>query len=144
MKDVFEAKGFEKVIVFRIGPGEDILAAMQSRVDALGIHNAVILTGIGSARKYRFHVVASRGVPCTEAFPEGSEPLDITALTGYIMGGRIHAHITFSNQHVCFGGHLEPGSESLTFVIITLGLLPSELDVTGLDRLEPRSFDDLP
>ena len=144
MEDVFELDGFEKIVVLRIGPGEDLLEAMRAKVSQLGIGNAVILAGIGSARKYRFHVVSSRGVPCTEAFPEGDEALDITAITGYVLAGRIHAHITFSNQHTAFGGHLEPGCETLTFAVITLGILPSEMELTGLDRLEPRSFDDLP
>lgn len=144
MKDVFDVNGFERVVVFRVGPGKDILAEMQRQIKDLDISNAVILTGMGSARKYHYHVVASRGVPCTEAYPKGSDALDIVAMTGYVFGGRIHAHITFTTQHSALGGHLEPGCEALTFAIITLGVLPADIDISGLDRQEPRDFDDLP
>jgi len=32
-----------------------------------------------------------------------------------------------------FGGHLEPGTEVFTFAIVTVGVLPDNLDLTKLD-----------
>ena len=49
------------------------------------------------------------------------------------MDGRVHAHITLSDQNSMIGGHLEPGTKALTFFIITIGILPDDLDITKLD-----------
>ena len=54
--------------------------------------------------------------------------------TGQIMGGRVHAHLTFSDEEKAMGGHLEPGSHVLTFAIITLAELPDN-DLSRWDRV---------
>jgi predicted DNA-binding protein with PD1-like motif len=54
-------------------------------------------------------------------------------MNGYIMNGKIHAHMTLANPDKAFGGHLEPGTEVFTFAIVTVGVLPDDLDLTKLD-----------
>lgn len=122
--------------IIRIEPGNDILHGLEEAVKDEGIRNAVILAGIGSAASYRFHVVSSTDLPPTESFPDGRGAYDITSVTGYVMNGRIHAHITFSDDKKAFGGHLEPGCQTLTFVIITLGIINPELSIDHLDSLK--------
>ena len=113
---------------------EDILEAFQKAVKEQEIANAVILTGIGSAVSWHYHVVASPDLPPAEAFPKGEGAVDITAVTGYVFSGRIHAHITFSDDKIAFGGHLEPGCRILTFIVLTLGILDAGLELDHLDR----------
>ncbi len=50
------------------------------------------------------------------------------------MGGRVHAHLTFSDEERAMGGHLEPGSHVLTFAIVTLAELPDN-DLSRWDRV---------
>jgi predicted DNA-binding protein with PD1-like motif len=121
--------------IIKIGAGEDILRTFEKSVSDQGIENAVILTGIGSAAGWRYHVVASTDLPPQEAFPEGNGAVDISSLTGFVLNGRIHAHITFTDDKIAFGGHLETGCKALTFVIITLGVLDAKLKLDHLDRL---------
>ena len=59
--------------------------------------------------------------------------MDLIAVQGYIFNGRIHAHITLSDENSVAGGHLEPGTKALTFFILTIGVLPDELDIENFD-----------
>jgi uncharacterized protein len=44
-------------------------------------------------------------------------------VTGYVIEGRVHAHITIVNTERAFGGHLEPGTKVFTFAVVTLAEL---------------------
>ena len=59
--------------------------------------------------------------------------MDLIAVQGYILNGRVHAHITLADENSVVGGHLEPGTKALTFFIITIGVLPDDLDLENLD-----------
>jgi predicted DNA-binding protein with PD1-like motif len=60
-------------------------------------------------------------------------PADIAGMNGYILNGKLHAHITLANPDRAFGGHLEPGTTVFTFAIVTVGVLPDSLDIGRLD-----------
>ncbi len=94
----------------------------------------MILAGIGSVTDYHFHVVSDKNLPPAQEYPRASRALDLTTLQGYILNGRIHAHMTLSDENNAFGGHVEPGTKSLTFFIITLGILPEEVSIENFDN----------
>ncbi len=99
-----------------------------------GIKNAVILAAIGSVRNYQVHAVANRTFPSTDLFlTDPTAPADIIGMTGYILEGRIHAHITLSTGGRAFGGHLEPHTNVFTFAVVTLGILNTDADLSRLD-----------
>ena len=54
-------------------------------------------------------------------------------VNGYVIDGRVHAHITFSDDEKALGGHLEPGTKVFTFAIITLGVLEEDADLRMFD-----------
>ena len=127
--------GIEKICFVKMLNGEDVLTSLRAAVDREGIRNAVILSGIGSATTYHYHVVGDDRVPPLNVYCRSDEkairPLDIVSVAGYIVGGRVHAHISFSDEKTQFGGHLEEGCRVLTFCLITLGVLtddPGEVD----------------
>jgi hypothetical protein len=41
--------------------------------------------------------------------------------------------MTMTNHEHAFGGHLEPQTNVFTFAIVTLGVLPDNLDLSKLD-----------
>jgi predicted DNA-binding protein with PD1-like motif len=65
-------------------------------------------------------------------------PADLISMNGYIMNGRLHPHITLATPQNAFGGHLEPGTKVFTFAIVTVGVLPDELDLSKLDDKDYR------
>ncbi|MDR2729363.1 MAG: DNA-binding protein [Treponema sp.] len=121
--------------VVRFDPDMDLLLELRKYVSESKIKNAVILNGIGSSKSYSYHVVASPDLPPKEMYPKEEKPLDIISVQGFVLDGRVHAHIIFSDEKISFGGHLEEGVKLLTFAIITLGIIDDNADISKWDKL---------
>jgi hypothetical protein len=128
---------FKRIVVVRMKNQVDMLAGLRHAVARERIQNAVILSGAGSLVSYHVHVVSNTTVPATEAFIKGEGPFDLIATTGYVIDGRVHCHITFSNTEKALGGHLEPGTRVFTFAIVTLGVLE---DGASLKRMDDQTW----
>jgi predicted DNA-binding protein with PD1-like motif len=109
------------------------LEGLQQAVKDKKIKNAVILSGVGSVTSYRVHAVSNTTLPATLAYSEHAGPMDLIAVNGYVLGGRIHAHITMTDDKKAFGGHLHEGTKVFTFAIITLGTLEDNIDLSRFD-----------
>ncbi len=129
---------FQRVVVVRLKYQADLLAGIESIVRKEKIRNGVILSGIGSVRGYHFHTVSNRTFPSKNVFvrnPTG--PADLVSMNGYVIDGRVHAHIALANPDKAFGGHLEAGTEVFTFAVVTIGVLT---DKTGLGRVDDKTW----
>jgi predicted DNA-binding protein with PD1-like motif len=131
---------FDRILVLRMKFKTDLLTEMGKQVKAQHIKNAVILSGIGSVRGYRVHNVAGRDYPVPDMFVSApNTPADLIGMNGYIVNGNIHAHIIMAlgdNKATTVSGHLEKGTEVLTFAIVTLGVL--NIDLGRVDDLTYR------
>jgi uncharacterized protein len=125
----------KRILMVRINPGEDILLGLRQAIKEHGIQNAAILTGFGSVRQSHFHVVMSNDLPPAESYPKSAQSLDVVALGGMIIDGRVHAHIDFSDERNGFGGHLEEGCLALTFIVLVLADL-GEVKVSHWDTFK--------
>lgn len=130
-----ETTQFERIEVIRMAPGTDMLKGFKHAIEERDIKNAVILSGIGSVTDYHFHVVSDKNLPPAEEYPKASTPMDLTSVQGYIFNERVHAHITLADENSMVGGHLEPDTKALTFFIITLGILPDDVDISDYDSI---------
>jgi len=117
---ITKAAQAKRIIFVRLSNGEDILESLREAVKRENIKNAVILSGFGSVSTYHFHVVTTDALPPGEAYPKGVKALDVVGMSGAIIDGRVHAHITFTDDVTAMGGHMEPGCKVLTFIIATL------------------------
>ena len=129
-----EPARFGRMWSLRFDPDEDLLEGLQRATNELGVRDGAFLGGIGSLTSYHVHVVASTDLPPENAFMKGEGPFDILAITGLVLGGRVHAHLTFSDTEKAMGGHLEPGSHVLTFAMVTLAEL-LDTDMARWDRV---------
>lgn len=129
-----QSSKFDRIEIIRMKPGTDMLEGLKSVVKNENIKNAVILSGIGSVTDYHYHVVTDKNLPPAEEYPQASVAMDLTSVQGYILNGRVHAHITLADENSVVGGHLEPGTKALTFFIITIGVLPDSLNLGDLDN----------
>jgi predicted DNA-binding protein with PD1-like motif len=133
--DVFAIPGkFERIVILRFKYQADLLAGLERMVKEQKIQNAVILSAVGSVRGYHYHMVSNRTFPSKNVFvknPEGSA--DIIGMSGYVIDGRLHPHITLADPNHAFGGHLEPGTTVFTFAAVTLGVLEPGIDLKVLD-----------
>ena len=125
---------FERIVVLRFKYETDLLAGIEKMVREQKIRNAVILAGAGSVRNYHVHSVSNRTFPSKNIYvKDPTSPADIVSMNGYIINGRIHAHMTMTNENHAFGGHLEPGTNVFTFAIVTLGVFGDSVDLAKVD-----------
>ena len=125
---------FERVLVFRFKYDTDLLAGMENLVKQQKIRNGVILAGIGALRNYSIHHVNNRTLPdevMYEKDPTASS--DIVSMNGYIVDGKIHAHITLARQGKAIAGHLDPGNKVFIYAIVTIGVLPDSVDLSKFE-----------
>src|SRR5690348_11975466 len=133
---IVENTRLDRAALVRLNPGDDLLLGLRRAVAEAGIENGIILGGVGSLSRYHFHVVSSAALPPENAFVHGEGPFDILTVTGGILGGRIHAHVTFSDTKIAMGGHLEEGCTVLTFAIVSIAPVP-EVDLSAWDTVGP-------
>lgn len=133
--DVYAVAGhFDRVLVLRFKFDVDLLAGMDKMVKQEKVKNAVILSGAGSVRGYQVHQVSNRTFPSKNMFVQDpTAPADLIGMNGYVIDGKIHAHMTLANPDKAFGGHLEPGTKVFTFAIVTLGVMNEGVDFSHLD-----------
>lgn len=125
---------FDRIVVLRFKFGTDLLAGFEKIVKQQKIRNAVILSGAGSVRGYHLHQVSNRDFPSKNMFEKDANfPADLIGMNGYVIDGKIHAHMTLATPDHAFGGHLEPGTEVFTFGIVTLGVMKDGTDFSHLD-----------
>jgi predicted DNA-binding protein with PD1-like motif len=125
---------FDRVLVLRFKFDTDLLAGLEKMVKQEKIRNAVILSGAGSVRGYHIHQVSNRDFPSKNMLVKNpAEPADLISMNGYIMDGKIHAHVTLATPDKAIGGHLEPGTPVFTFAIVTVGILKDGADLSHLD-----------
>ena len=125
-----------RFVALRLDPGEDVLLSLRAAVEEQRIRNAAILSGVGSLDRYHFHVVRTTNMPPGNTFVRGEGPFDILTVTGLVVDGAVHAHITFSNTELAMGGHLEEGCRVLTFAVIVMAEA-LDVDLTSWDRSGP-------
>jgi predicted DNA-binding protein with PD1-like motif len=125
---------FQRIVILRFKYNTDLLAGLKKSVDEQKIKNGVILAAAGSVRGYQVHAVSNRTFPSRDLFVrDPTQPADVISMNGYVLNGRVHAHLTLSTGSRAFGGHLEPGTTVYTFVIVTLGQLNNDTDFSRLD-----------
>jgi predicted DNA-binding protein with PD1-like motif len=125
---------FERVLVFRFKYETDLLAGMEKMIKQEKVRNAVILSGIGSVKSYALHQVTNGTFPSKNMFVANpTAPADLIGMNGYIIDGRVHAHVTLATPDKAFGGHLEPGTKVFTFAVVTIGVMADEADFSRLD-----------
>jgi len=133
--DVYAINGkFDRIVVLRFKNETDLLEGIEKMVKQEKIKNAVILSGIGSVKSYALHQVSNTTFPSKNVIvinPTG--PADLVAMNGYVIDGKVHAHVTLTTPDKAFGGHLEPGTKVFTFGIVTLGVMAEGADFARLD-----------
>lgn len=132
--DVYAITGhFDRIVVLRFKYKADLLAGLEQMVKQQHIQNGVILAGAGSVRGYQVHQVSNRTMPSQDTYEKNpTQPADLVSMNGYVINGRVHAHMTLGTPDRTIAGHLEPGTEVFTFAIITIGVM-SDADLSRID-----------
>ena len=132
---------FQKVRVFRIKPGQELLGGIADYCREHNITSAVIIGIIGSVTRARLNFIMS--LPGNFESVDYTGPLEIVAAQGSVASKAgspiIHIHVQLSGKDICRGGHL---AEAIIFS--TAEVVIAELDYqlhrqsdsyTGLNEL---------
>ena len=130
----------KRVVLERLKYNTDLLEGLRQAVKDEKITNAVILSGVGSVTRFHVHAVSNTTLPAKLAYSEHAGPMDLIAVNGYVLGGRIHAHITMTDDQKALADTFtkEPPSSpsrslrwacSMTMPTSTASMIP-----TGDDR----------
>jgi len=125
---------FQRVLILRFKNQTDLLAGLDRMIQQNHVRNGVILSAFGSVTGYQVHQVSNRTFPAKDTFvADPTMPADIVTMSGYVLNGRVHPHISLATPDKGFGGHLESGTKVFTFAVVTVGVLPDGLDLSKLD-----------
>jgi predicted DNA-binding protein with PD1-like motif len=99
------ASHFDRIVVLRFKYKSDLLAGLEKMVKQEHIRNGVILAAMGSVRGYQVHQVSNRTFPSRDTFTKNpTGPADLVSMNGYVMNGRIHAHVTLGTPDKTIAG----------------------------------------
>ena len=105
----FGSLDIRKIHILRVDPGEDILASVEQFIADASLKQAIVLGGYGTMAAYHLHWVTHNRIPTDNLFRKGQGGIEILSMSGLVIDGQPHFHVTLSNPDGAFGGHLEPG-----------------------------------
>ena len=117
--------------VIRIDPGEDVLASCRKYCAEHGVRSAAVVCGYGTLAAWSLHWVTHNRIPTANQYAQGEGGIEILAMSGLVVGGEPHLHISLATRDAGFGGHVEEGT--VAYVLCEIVLL--ELDA-ALSRPE--------
>lgn len=128
---------FDRIVVIRLKNGANLLEGMRRAVKEQNIQNGVILSAIGSLRGYEVHQISNRELPSQDTFEKNPmQPADLVSMNGYVIDGRIHAHMTLATPDHVIAGHVEEGNEVYTYAIVTIGVMNG----TDLGKIDDKTY----
>jgi predicted DNA-binding protein with PD1-like motif len=128
---------FDRIVVIRLKYKANLLDGMTKIIEEQHIQNGVILSAVGSLRGYEIHTVSNRDMPSQNTYVKNpTQPVDLVSMNGYVINGRIHAHMTIATPDRVIAGHVEAGNEVFTFAVVTIGVMNG----TNLDKIDDKTY----
>jgi len=104
----FLAPGSGRILMIHLTKGEDLVTSIINACSEAGIETGVVLSGIGSLRRYHYHYIKDTEDIPTDVFEVIEGPLELVALQGLIFEGKPHLHGVVSQAGTqTYSGHFE-------------------------------------
>jgi len=131
-----------RVILLRLSPGRDLVEGLLEACGEMGLRCAVVLTGLGSLRRFSFVSAAlDPSSPCGVSYSppavvEG--PLELISVSGVVGQGEgegleAHLHCCASRGKEVWAGHAVEGGNP---ALITVELIVQEVLDAGMRRVQ--------
>ncbi len=109
-----QAPGIAEAIALRLDEGEDVQESVERLAQTLDIQAGAVISGIGTLKRARLHMVQTTGYPTKQAFLDLVGPIEVASIHGIIADREPHLHVTIADQAGrASAGHLEPGCVTL-------------------------------
>lgn len=109
-----------EAMVMEFYRGDKVLEGVEAQLKEMGIKDAIITSGIGSLQRLKIHLPSSLAEVTEDVYKEYEGPLEVCSLTGTVINGKCHVHISVMNGDKVVGGHMEYGCEVLYLIELTL------------------------
>ena len=116
-------EGLGRNIIINLKRGDLLLESIEDELKRYNIKNAIVTSAIGSLKKAVFHRVVGTGREPEDEFITVEKPMELASLQGIVVDGHPHFHMVISDLENTYTGHLEPGTEVLYLVEISLAEL---------------------
>jgi uncharacterized protein len=98
-----------RIHILRIDPGEDVLDTVKDFLKKTGLQQAIVMGGYGTLAAHSLHWVTHNRIPTENTFARGEGGIEILGMSGMVVDGQPHIHVTLSTQQGAYGGHMEQG-----------------------------------
>lgn len=101
-----------RVHILRIDPGEDILSSVKYFLGETNMRQAIVLGGYGTLAAHCLHWVTHNRIPTENVIASAEGGIEILGMSGLVVDGEPHIHVTLSTQQGAYGGHMEEGCKA--------------------------------
>ena len=101
-----------RVHILRIDPGEDILSSVKYFLGETKIRQAIVLGGYGTLAAHCLHWVTHNRIPTENVIASAEGGIEILGMSGLVVDGEPHIHVTLSTRQGAYGGHMEEGCKA--------------------------------
>ncbi len=127
----------DRIVVLRLKYDTDLLAGIEKMVKQEQIRNGVILAAIGSLRGYQIDQISNRDFPSKNTMESNpTSPAELVGMNGYIIGGRVHAHVTLATPEKAIAGHLQYNTHVFTSAIVTIAVMND----SNFNRIDDQTY----
>ena len=101
-----------RVHILRLDPGEDVLCAVKDFLGKTGIQQAIVLGGYGTLAAHSLHWVTHNRIPPEITMGHSEGGIEIIGMSGLVVDGEPHIHVTLATQAGAYGGHMHEGCKA--------------------------------
>jgi uncharacterized protein len=109
-----------RIHILRIDPGEDVLDSVKEFIKKTGLEQAIVVGGYGTLAAHSLHWVTHNRIPTENVFGRGEGGIEILGMSGLVVDGQPHIHVTLATRQGAFGGHMEEGCRAYVICEIFL------------------------
>jgi len=114
----FVAPTSGRVLLIHLTNGDDLVQSIEAACKDAGIVTGVLLSGIGSLRRFHYHYILSTNDKPDDVYEVIESPLELAALQGIILEGKAHLHAVVSEGGTkTYSGHVEDEGSEVQYLV---------------------------
>jgi hypothetical protein len=107
-----------RVLFLHLTRGEDLVKSITEACKDAGIETGVVMSGIGSLRRFHYHYIKDTADEPTDVFEVIEGPLELAALQGLVLEGKPHLHAVVSEAGTkTYSGHAEGEGSEVQYLV---------------------------
>jgi uncharacterized protein len=102
----------KRVHIVRIDPGEDVLCSLREFLQKASMRQGIVVGGYGTLAAHHLHWVTRNRIPSENIFRRAEAGIEILGMSGLVVDGEPHIHVTLATPTGAYGGHMEEGCKA--------------------------------